>query len=364
MRRHIEWLDGLKGVAIALIVLGHVVATVQNMAIQQSTRNIFEFAFHAIYSFHVQLFFFIAGITFSCKDSFIGFLRKKILRLMVPYYLWGFASAILFILLGQSVSGEISATSSTSMFAEKTLVGQWWIPLVSVMHAGGWPNGRGFCFNGVLWFLPVLFVAEILWYWIAKFVKERYGLVFAFFALFSVFLLYENPLIYGMRMPYGITWVPKYLPYLALGYWFSGVFNHRGKCFSVDYWYVVAGVVLVYCALVFFFPNLALGDARRYVREIVIAVVMIFTMIALAQCNVWKGFAFLAPMSLGIMLVHKFPLVAIQLLVGKFHLGLTDTRSSVALCAIVFIILTLGCYHISRIIICWFPLCLGVKREK
>ena len=365
MRRHIEWLDGLKGVAIALIVLGHVVATVQNMAIQQSTRNVFEFMFHAIYSFHVQLFFFIAGITFSCKDGFVLFFRKKFFRLMVPYYVWGFASAILFILMGQSVSGEVSAASSTAAFSGKTLVGKWWVPLVSVVHAGGWPNGKGFCFNGVLWFLPVLFVAEISWYWIAKVIKERHGMAFCVFALSSVFLLYENPLIYGLRMPYGITWVPKYFPYLVLGYWFSGTrINRDGKGFRRDWWYVVAVAMLAYSALVFCFPNLAIGDARRYVKEIAVAVVMICVMIALAQRNVWRYFAFLAPMSLGIMLVHKFPLVAVQLLVGKLHFGLAATWSSLMLCVTMFIALTLACYFVSRYIVCWFPWCLGVKGEK
>ena len=309
MQRHIEWLDGLKGVAIALIVLGHVVATIQNMAVHESTRNVFEFMFHAIYSFHVQLFFFIAGITFSCKDGFGAFCRKKFFRLMVPYYAWGLASAILFILMGQSVSGEVTATSSTAAFSGKTLVGQWWVPLASVMHAGGWPNGRGFCFNGVLWFLPVLFTTEVIFYWMARAARGRHGVMFFIFALSSVFLLYENPLIWGFRMPYGLTWVPKYLPYLALGHWFSGaIINSEGNSFCCDWWYGAAGVMCAFCLLVFCYPDLALGDSRRYVGEIAIALVMIFMMIALVQRNVWRRFAFLAPLSLGIMLIHKFPL--------------------------------------------------------
>lgn len=365
MRKYIEWLDGLKGLAIALIVLGHVVATFQNMVIQQSTRNVFEFMFHAIYSFHVQLFFFIAGITFSCKDGFGVFFRKKFFRLMVPYYVWGFASAILFILMGQTVSGEVNAASSTAAFSGKALMGKWWVPLLSVVHAGGWPNGKGFSFNGVLWFLPVLFVAEISFYWVAKIIKGRQGMMFCGFALSSVFLLYENPLIYGCRMPYGITWVPKYFPYLVLGYWFSSVRSIRdGKGICRDWWYVVASVMLAYCVLVFCFPNLALGDARRYAREIAVAVVMISVMIALAQRNVWRSFAFLAPMSLGIMLIHKFPLVAVQLLIGKLHLGLNATWSSLILCATVFFALTLICYYASKVIVYLFPWSLGAKARE
>lgn len=365
MRRHIEWLDGLKGVAIALIVLGHVVATVQNMAIHQSTRDVFEFMFHSIYSFHVQLFFFIAGLTFSCKDGFGSFCKKKFLRLLVPYYVWGFASAFLFILMGQSVSGEINAISSTTAFSEKTLVGQWWVPLASVMHAGGWPNGRGFCFNGVLWFLPVLFMAEVIFYWMARVARGCHGAKFFLFALSSVLLLYENPLIYGLRMPYGLTWVPKYLPYLALGYWFScTVVNSEGKDFRCDWWYAVAGVMCAFCLLVFCFPNLAFGDARRYAAEIGIAVIMIFVMVASAQRKVWRRFAFLAPMSLGIMLIHKFPLVAVQLLIGKLHLGLNATWSSLILCATVFFALTLICYYASKVIVYLFPWSLGAKARE
>ena len=168
-----------------------------------------------------------------------------------------------------------------------------------------------------------------------------------------------------MRLPYGITWVPKYFPYLVLGYWVPNArINRDGKGFRLDWWYAVAGVMLAYCALVFCFPTLALGDARRYAREIAVAVVMIFVMIALAQRNAWRSFAFLAPMSLGIMLVHKFPLVAVQLLVGKWHLGLGATWSSLVLCAIVFVVLTLSCYYISRLIVFWFPWSLGAKDSR
>ena len=282
--------------------------------------------------------------------------------MLVPYYVWGFASAFLFILMGQSVSGEINAISSTAAFSEKTLVGQWWVPLASIIHAGGWPNGRGFCFNGVLWFLPVLFMTEVIFYWMARVARGCHGAKFFCFALSSVLLLYENPLIYGFRMPYGLTWVPKYLPYLALGYWFScAVIYREVKDFRCDWWYAVAGVMCAFCLLVFCFPNLAFGDARRYAAEIGIAVTMIFVMVAFAQRKVWRRFAFLSSMSLGIMLMHKFPLVAIQLLVGKLHVGLDGGVSAFMLCAIIFVSCTLVCYYASRMLAKMFPWSLGLK---
>ena len=75
--KRIEWLDDLKGFAIFLIVLGHVLATFANMtkALPHEVSNVL---FKFIYSFHVPLFFIIAGITFTAKDGFLKILKKML----------------------------------------------------------------------------------------------------------------------------------------------------------------------------------------------------------------------------------------------------------------------------------------------
>ena len=82
MKERILWIDELKGFAIFLVIIGHILIS----------RFLPQFQlFHTvIYSFHMPLFMFLSGI-FSykaleavdnqCKKKYLG---KKILQLLVP----------------------------------------------------------------------------------------------------------------------------------------------------------------------------------------------------------------------------------------------------------------------------------------
>ena len=67
----IQWLDIYKGLAILLVVIGHL----------EISDSLYK------YMFHMYAFFFAAGITFKINksDTFIQFLKKNISRLYIPY---------------------------------------------------------------------------------------------------------------------------------------------------------------------------------------------------------------------------------------------------------------------------------------
>ena len=70
-KRHIEWIDSLKGLAIILVVLGH------NTGGEND-------AYHFFYTFHMPLFFLISGFLFSMKPP-LEYLERSFRHLMVPY---------------------------------------------------------------------------------------------------------------------------------------------------------------------------------------------------------------------------------------------------------------------------------------
>ena len=63
MRERNRMLDSLKGFAIFLVVLGHVIQTV--FAPDSYDSNVI---FKIIYSFHMPLFIFISGYLSGCKE--------------------------------------------------------------------------------------------------------------------------------------------------------------------------------------------------------------------------------------------------------------------------------------------------------
>ena len=140
----ILWIDQLRGIAIFLVVLGHV-------AIPARIKSV-------IYSFHMPLFFIISGLTLNHlkiqKLSMMEYIKDKIKKLLIPYVWMSF----LVFPLWYITFCKISHTQAT---------------IVQVI--GGIFLGNNTVFytstSNALWFLLVLFFAEILYAAIVKLTK-------------------------------------------------------------------------------------------------------------------------------------------------------------------------------------------------
>lgn len=79
----IEWIDLLKGLAIILVVMGHMPYDDSSVALKSG-----------IYSFHMPLFFLLAGFTAALSMSRSGnpwgFMRKRVVGIFIPYLVWSF----------------------------------------------------------------------------------------------------------------------------------------------------------------------------------------------------------------------------------------------------------------------------------
>ena len=129
MAQRIIWIDLAKAFGIFLVVVGHVTG----------------FAHAWIYSFHMPLFFFLSGTCLSNKRGYTEFCLKRIKSLILPYFYFGIIITLLCLYLDS----------------------------IDVV----WNNLSSRFFNyGAMWFIPVLFVTEILFYPISKF-RNKYLIV-------------------------------------------------------------------------------------------------------------------------------------------------------------------------------------------
>lgn len=118
MRRN-EAIDIAKGLGIFLVVIGHTISPV-------SAGNVFwTNVYQILYTFHMPLFFFLSGAVSSLirGENKCQLIKSRIIRLMLPYFVWAIIYAPMKILMADSVRFQYDY--------------QWWTLLV-----GNNPDGQ------------------------------------------------------------------------------------------------------------------------------------------------------------------------------------------------------------------------------
>lgn len=85
MKEHYIELDYLKGIGIILVILGHSFAFTGFDLVDKEKYFIYYYIFNFIYSFHMPLFFIVAGFLSSKEYEIKSFYISKIKRLLIPY---------------------------------------------------------------------------------------------------------------------------------------------------------------------------------------------------------------------------------------------------------------------------------------
>lgn len=124
-KARIEIIDIAKAITIFLVIMGH---TTGNLDTPMFRR--------VLYSFHMPLFFYLAGLSIKpkilkTKQEWSSFIRKNILALIFPYFIWGL------------IFGNFSFENILRLF-----YGSWYM----ISTTGTLTS---------LWYLPCLFVARI-----------------------------------------------------------------------------------------------------------------------------------------------------------------------------------------------------------
>ncbi|TAJ13604.1 hypothetical protein DMA11_08580 [Marinilabiliaceae bacterium JC017] len=134
MSQRIDWIDTARGIGIVLVVFCHLY---------------FDYTRTFIYSFLMPLFFFIAGLLYNNSKYFTlkSFIISRFRKLMYPYFLW---SSLLFLFWLLFDVGDYSIFKN----------------FLGIFLGTG---GHEYMDWGVMmWFLPCLFLTELLYYILLK----------------------------------------------------------------------------------------------------------------------------------------------------------------------------------------------------
>lgn len=121
IKGRIRWIDYLKAFACVLVVLGHLIQSLQKSNID-NYQNITSFIDWFIYLFHMPLFFFISGYLYEKnKEDFTWknyreFELKKIVNFIVPYFSFYLLYVGINIMFAQSVNYKLGMQNILNMF--------------------------------------------------------------------------------------------------------------------------------------------------------------------------------------------------------------------------------------------------------
>ena len=164
-------IDMAKGIGILLVVIGH-------------TAGMKHIGQELIYSFHMPLFFIIAGY-FYRPSATLDLMKNSLKRLIVPWAIT-LGISILICLLMKDYD-EAYGFAQGIIFPDGTRDD---IMILPGMHS-----------SGAIWFLPALFWCRIVYNWIYR-ISTQYALIISFFVTcFSVVVgryIFNTPCAFGI----------------------------------------------------------------------------------------------------------------------------------------------------------------------
>lgn len=136
IEKRILWIDYIKGLCMIAVILNHLYAPIPYGQLT--------------YPFELVGFFFVSGYTFNLRDSFRSFLSVKTKSLLIPIITLGTINAV----LSYCIKGG-------TLFSR--LVG------ICIQRPGLWDD---------LWFVACLFIAELIFYVIWRFIPSLFSRLF------------------------------------------------------------------------------------------------------------------------------------------------------------------------------------------
>ena len=165
--KRIEEIDVAKGICILLMVMGH--------------SGIPHIMSCFIYAFHMPFFFFISGLTTNVFKPWRVFIQGKMKRLLVPF--------VFYYIIHLPLYAYIQGTNITDQFAKE------WNTAI----------------QGALWFIPVLFFAQVINRAVPKNCWVTWSSV-VFLASISSLLVY-----FGVDLRWNLTVLGMATSFLVLG---------------------------------------------------------------------------------------------------------------------------------------------------
>jgi acyltransferase len=187
-QHRVSWIDICRGVAIILVLYGHLFNTDKQR--------------YLIYAFHMPLFFFISGLVFkpTGNKTIKSVTIKYIKQLLIPYYLFALLTYV-FAFVSQTWGNFNLGSIAFQLFG--------------IIYGSG--NDGMLGYNVVLWFLPCLFITKLCFALITRKIHGTKNILLVLIA--GALLGYAMSLFTPwIKLPFGFESALTGLAFFGAGY--------------------------------------------------------------------------------------------------------------------------------------------------
>lgn len=219
IKQRFDYIDIARGLGILMVVWAHI------MLVGWTHRM--------IYAFHMPLFFFLSGMVFNRGryNGFKDFISHRAKRLFLPYAIYSVVTW---------------AFWATFRYVRHDDVDSFFMPLLQTFIAQG--SGAFMVHNSALWFIPCLFLTEIIYYFVSR-LGHLWSIVISFgLATLSFILGYIFGDDYWFLLPWNADAALIALPFYAVGNLLIKSFSHEELIKSAaSHWiyYLIASIVMM-----------------------------------------------------------------------------------------------------------------------
>ena len=151
-----KWIDRAKGIAMLLVIIGHVSGDLE---------GVWDFKF--VYGIHLVMFFLLSGYTLKKKEITRRFINQRFDRLMVPYFYTCAAIILTDVFNSYYLNRDGSIETITGILGRDLLR--------SFFASGSYKTFGTINLGtriGAIWFLPAIFFATLIFQLLLKYIAD------------------------------------------------------------------------------------------------------------------------------------------------------------------------------------------------
>ena len=206
-KKRIDWLDNAKGFGIILVVYGHNYPSLEDY----------------IYTFHMPLFFFIAGL-FHPNQINIKIIKRRVQQIIIPYFLWSILLFSFWFFIGR----KYGDSSTMNLNVMKNFAG--------IFYGQG---DHAYMNWGIpMWFLPAIFLSFLIFGFIRKLKNILLQLVILLLLISLGFII---PKVINFHFMWSIDVAMVSLIFYATAFYFKDFFLNN----NVPYHNILLALFLI-----------------------------------------------------------------------------------------------------------------------